>query len=366
MRANEDFLDLDPVFWSNVKVISQFVGYTKDKQVKVPTIAEIKAELANKGMSFSHIVNSQGHLTEMGEKLIAYFQYRADILNNVVKPLLMSVNEAAQMFIQCYKDLYENMNLNCPIPLNKQKGEKKAPAFFTAIINMIVEANIEGLECNFNPLGLTTVTQNGMPLRIFSRRVDGAFNRVINPIAIWEIKEYYYTETFGSRVADGIYETLVDGMEFEELRENTDLNIKHYLMVDGFTTWWRDGKPYLCRIIDMLHNGYIDEVLVGREVVDRLPFLVKEWVEEAKSRGEAPYQKAVSPTSVRKRKSSKPPKPTPAELARILIKEWVNKKIETLSEVETIIETVVEEAQKEEEQEEIGDDGIEIIQHPLF
>jgi hypothetical protein len=35
----------------------------------------------------------------------------------------------------------------------------------------------------------------------------------VNPIAIWEIKEYYYTTTFGSRVADGVYETLLDGME---------------------------------------------------------------------------------------------------------------------------------------------------------
>jgi hypothetical protein len=165
----------------------------------------------------------------------------------------MNINEATQIFIQAYKDLHEKLHLQCPIPLNKQAGEKKAPAFFTAIINMCIEANAEGLECNYNPLELTTITQDGMPLRIFSRRVDGAFNRTVNPIAIWEIKEYYYTDTFGSRVADGIYETLLDGMEFEELRRNTDSTIKHYLMVDGYKTWWVDGKSYLCRMIDMLH-----------------------------------------------------------------------------------------------------------------
>ena len=32
-------------------------------------------------------------------------------------------------------------------------------------------------------------------------------------MALWEIKEYYYTTTFGSRVADGVYETLLDGLE---------------------------------------------------------------------------------------------------------------------------------------------------------
>lgn len=35
---------------------------------------------------------------------------------------------------------------------------------------------------------------------------------------------------------------------------------------------------YLCRIIDMLHMGYIDEVLFGKEVLDALPLAAKGWV----------------------------------------------------------------------------------------
>jgi len=50
------------------------------------------------------------------------------------------------------------------------------------------------------------------------------------------------------------------------------------LMVDAHYTWWDCGRSYLCRIVDMLHMGYVDEVLFGREVVDRLPVLVKKWV----------------------------------------------------------------------------------------
>lgn len=57
---------------------------------------------------------------------------------------------------------------------------------------------------------------NGLPVRTLARRVDGAFPSVINPVAIWEVKEYYHTTTFGSRVADGVYETLLDGMELED------------------------------------------------------------------------------------------------------------------------------------------------------
>jgi len=50
--------------------------------------------------------------------------------------------------------------------------------------------------------------------------VDGAFPSTVNPIAVWEIKEYYTQQTFGSRIADGVYESLLDGMELEELREH--------------------------------------------------------------------------------------------------------------------------------------------------
>src|SRR5207248_3534551 len=104
-------------------------------------------------------------------------------------------------------------------------------AFFTGIINMLIEANIQGLPCEYDPRELTTVTLNGAPLRTLARRVDGAFTSAVNPIAIWEIKEYYYTTTFGSRIADGVYETLLDGMELEELRKEEGIDVKHYLMV---------------------------------------------------------------------------------------------------------------------------------------
>lgn len=142
---------------------------------------------------------------------------------------------------------------------------------------MLIEANSNGLPCDFDPRELTTVTRDGAPLRTLARRVDGAFPGAVNPVAIWEVKEYYYTTTFGSRVADGVYETLLDGMELEELREHENLRVLHYLMLDAHYTWWDCGKSYLCRIIDMLHMGYTDEVLFGYEVVERLPELVKGW-----------------------------------------------------------------------------------------
>ena len=244
----------------------------------VPGLSEMSRALNDLGLGSSHIVDSRGKATELGSNLAAYFECRAKMLNNDVRTSLMSVTKARKTF----KDLYTKLRPRCPLPLNKQKGKKKGKAFFTCIINTLIEANSQDLPCDYDPRGLTTITSRGAPLRTLSRRVDGAFPSTINPIAVWEIKEYYYTTTFGSRVADGVYETLLDGMELEELREHEDIQVKHYLMLDDYNTWWNMGRSYLCRIVDMLHMGYVDEVLFGSEVLERLPLIVKEWVAIAK------------------------------------------------------------------------------------
>lgn len=276
MKANPVFLNQPKSFWANVRCLSEQIGYTQrlTKQIKVPTIAEIRIGMLKLGLSSQHIVDESETLTEFGRILIAYFQYRAEKLNAEVSVNLMDAAEAKKTFEALRKEL----SPKCPLPMNKQSGPMKAHAYFTGIINMLIEANSGGLRCDYDPRKLTSVTRDGVPLRTLARRVDGAFPTIINPIAVWEIKEYYYTTTFGSRVADGVYETLLDGMELEELREHENIDVKHYLMIDDHNTWWNMGRSYLCRIIDMLHMGYVDEVLFGREVVDQLPRIVQEWV----------------------------------------------------------------------------------------
>lgn len=211
---------------------------------------------------------------------IAGLSYRPDVLNTFVKPRLMNAKQAGKAFARVQKATKSKL----PVPMNKQKGDKKRPAYLTAMVNMLIDANIRGLPCDYDPRELTTFTHMGAPLRTLARRIDGAFPSAVNPIAVWEIKEYYYTTTFGSRVADGVYETLLDGMELDELRQSEKVACQHYLMIDARYTWWDCGRSYLCRIVDMLHMGYVDEVLVGTEVLERLPKLAKEWAVLLKAR----------------------------------------------------------------------------------
>ena len=218
-------------------------------------------------------VDASGNPTKFGSTLVGYFERRASILNDTVQPLLMNKSAAEVEF----KKLRAALRPKCPLPMNKQKGEKKNFSFLTCIVNMIVEANIGENECDYDPRSLTTITHNSKPFMTLARRVDGAFPRVVNPTAIWEIKEYYYTTTFGSRVADGVYETLLDGMELTELLTSNDRKVHHLLVLDDHFTWWQCGRSYLCRIVDMLHMGLVDEVIFGREVLTRLPVLVRDW-----------------------------------------------------------------------------------------
>lgn len=229
-----------------MRLISQQVGYTErsrrrprrpaqpatteaDSAVKVPTAAEIVRAFNELGLRSTHLFRGnllRGNLrpTEFGQQLLDYYEYRAKVLNQQVSAWLMDKARARREFEQ----LHRQLRPSCPLPQNKQKGPKKAPAFLTGIVNMLIEKNAEGLPCDYDPRELTVVTRKGRPFRTLARRIDGAFPGPVNPIAVWEVKEYYHTTTFGSRVADGVYETLLDGMELEELRAS-NIHVLHYI-----------------------------------------------------------------------------------------------------------------------------------------
>ena len=277
MKPRAQFKDLPKDFWANVRTISEKVGYTNrnTKAIKIPSTKEVSVKMAELGLGTDHLFSGPSRFTPTGELLFAYFEYRAQSLNEYVRPRLMRVERAREVYEQLRRELAPTW----PVPMNKQSGDMKAPAYFTGIINMLLEANLDGSPCDYDPRALTTVTTDHRPLRTLARRVDGAFPSTRNPLAVWEIKEYYYTTTFGSRISDGVYETLLDGLELEELRITEGIHVGHYFMVDAYQTWWEMGRSYVCRIFDMLHMGYIDEALFGYEVVERLPHIAREWVQ---------------------------------------------------------------------------------------
>jgi hypothetical protein len=286
-------------FWANVRTISEAGGYTKRANgrpgattpgaqtgarvggtIRVFTVQEMRDIMVKVGLRDVHLFTKDGP-TQLARDLQDYFQHRADVLNNIVQHQLMDLARAEA----AYEKLRVQNKTITSAPRNKQTGEKATTAFLAAIVNLLVEANRDGVPCEIDPQYLTTFTRNDVPLRTLARRVDGCLPNHVNPIGLWEVKEYYHTTTFGSRVADGVYETLLDGLELEELRQNESIDVQHLLIVDAHYTWWVCGRSYLCRMIDMLHMGNVDEILFGEEVVTRLPEILKDWVRRYREAG---------------------------------------------------------------------------------
>lgn len=281
MQPDPRFLNQSDFFWAYVRAVGEQHGYSIRGKSEVKAANEHALDQTAKKLRIPNTrIRTTDGLTPLGEHLLAYFQYRADALNSHVQHHLMDVEEVSKL----YKSKLAELDPSSPQPMNKQKGEKKAPAYFTGLINMFIEAAIGDTECDYDPKQLTKVSDDTGLVGTLARRVDGAYRSIIDPIAIWEIKEYYYTTSFGSRVAGGIYETLLDGMELKKLALVSEKNVAHYFFLDSHRTWWGMGRSYLCRLVDVMHMGYVNEVIFGREIIERIPALVREWTEAAQNR----------------------------------------------------------------------------------
>ena len=275
MKPDSRFTDRPPDFWAYVRLVSESLGYSLRRMASLRryTPEEITAWVRTQyGLCEEPLQNTLGETTLLA-CLIEYLNYRVDALEGFALPHLMDRKQAGRVF----KDLKRRLKPTCLLPLNKQKGEKRHEAYLTCIVNMLTEDALGGCHFDQSPRSLVTLRDRGRVLRTLSRRYDGAYRSTVNPQAVWEVKEYYGTTTFGSRIADGVYETMLDGFELADLRASEGIHVKHYLIVDDRFTWWDCGKFYLCRIVDALHSGMVDEVIFGREVLGRWPEIVREW-----------------------------------------------------------------------------------------
>lgn len=279
MKPFPNIPQTDRSFWAHVKLVSEKVGYSRRKTKQNPTLAMRRFEIGDitkcllaEGLQTGHIMKD-GELTTLGGQVLSYLNQRAQAIEDQIEPNLMKREEAKQVF----DELHAALSPTCALPMNKQKKEKRHHAYLTGIINMLTEQALGGCHFDADPRGLTVHTDGNVPIHTFPRRMDGAYPGVVNPKAFWEIKEFYGTTSFGSRVSDVVYETMLDGYERTELEKLNGTQICQYLIVDDHYTWWGCGRSYLCRLVDVLNMGLADEILFGREVVSEWPRIVKSW-----------------------------------------------------------------------------------------
>lgn len=265
MKAFEEFKREDRSFWFFIRFITERLGYSRQGAVIAYTKEQIY-DLCDK----ENIEIDPDQLN----KSVLYCQMRADLLNNFIASNLMNVDEASRIF----QTLRDSGRYKCKLIMNKQSAEKKKVNYFTAIITMLAEEVLGGDE-NFDPdpRGFIYLLNGQKIIGASSRRFDGAYPSLYNPSIVWEIKEYYYTKSFGSRVADSVYETQLDGYEFNEIRNLTGQRVHHVMFIDSYNAFWEQGKSYLCKFVDTLNMGLIDELIIGREVLTRWPEVLSQF-----------------------------------------------------------------------------------------
>ena len=116
-----------------MRTIGEGVGYTvpRRRSIRVPSLDEIERAYSARGLRTDDIRREHGP-TRFGETLLDYLQHRATLLNDYVEPRLMDAERARTEF----ERLRASLTPTCPLPMNKQRGEKKAPAYLTCIVNM--------------------------------------------------------------------------------------------------------------------------------------------------------------------------------------------------------------------------------------
>lgn len=105
--------------------------------------------------------------------------------------------------------------------------------------------------------------ENG--LHVSARNLDGAVPGLANPKVIWEIKEYWGKTKGGSKMSDAVYECHLVGLELREFEARGGPQVTHVVFVDGKDQWLA-RKSDLRRLIDLMNQGLIDHLIIGKEV----------------------------------------------------------------------------------------------------
>ena len=102
-------------------------------------------------------------------------------------------------------------------------------------------------------------------IHVTARNLDGAVPGLVNPKVIWEIKEYWGKTKGGSKMSDAVYECQLVGKELRSYEEKACIRIYHMVFLDGREQWLHRLSD-LGRFIDLLCQGLIDDLFIGRDV----------------------------------------------------------------------------------------------------
>ncbi|MFF5754920.1 hypothetical protein ACFY7A_05670 [Streptomyces longwoodensis] len=162
-------------------------------------------------------------------------------------------------------------------------GYHKSPKVLVNTVDAVIyrECQRFGISVNTNPQSRAALLSDEH-IWVSPRRLDGALPDLLNPVALWEIKEYWGKTGGGSKMSDAIYELNLVGLELRMFEDEFGIHVNHYAILDG-AEQWAARKADLRRAIDLLYMGLLDEVVVGSEVLSEWPRIVVENIHLARA-----------------------------------------------------------------------------------
>lgn len=240
MFAKEEYLEHDAEFWAYVRLVSQQAGYQPrgDEVVKVYEPEDLQNAVESTGINGEPLFGdfSTDGLTDLGENILDYLNYRSQHVA-VALDNIQTKNEAEETYEE-YRGDHELKH----VQYNRQGSND--PLVFANTVNLVMEKEYGG-EFDPNPYELPTILDDDKNLQLtFAKRLDGAVPDNRNPIALWEVKEFYNSSTFGSRVADAIYEIMLLSQEAQSVADEAGRDVEMYLLTDGEQAWSK-GVSYI-------------------------------------------------------------------------------------------------------------------------
>jgi hypothetical protein len=204
---------------------------------------------------------------DLPDRLADYMRYRREEALRLEDDLLRSEEEALA-------DLAELGDVEVQRYGTRSADHHQSSKVMVATVEALTRLTCDevGMGFDANPQSRTAVIDEES-IWVSPRRLDGALPSLLNPVGVWEIKEYWGVTGGGSKMSDAIYECQLVGQELRAFEALHGASVKHCVFLDG-KAQWASRRSDLRRAIDLLSMGLIDELIVGREVLSEWPRIV--------------------------------------------------------------------------------------------
>ena len=164
------------------------------------------------------------------------------------------------------KEFCDTNNFSYSVTETANKDHHQSSKTLIAAVSEIAEeiCSIHSLTLEKDPQK-RCIWLNNEELGVTSRNLDGAVPGLVNPFALWEIKEYWGKTQGGSKMSDAVYECQLVGKEIREYEKRLSVRINHIVFLDG-KDQWKHRVSDLRRFIDLTYQGLIDHLIIGKEV----------------------------------------------------------------------------------------------------